>query len=143
LYLTSVMVAMAEKSKSPLPYWVPRRWVPSPAMPEIFKCQIAKKNQKSHFSQSNNNESDAVVWREHESRDENQVMEFPIKKRNNTELLNDKMVALYIVNGRIKNMVRVVNHWHWWLLIHRLSVIKMQQWETRGSLFIKMTLKGM
>jgi len=46
---------------------------------------------------------------------ENPVTTFPIKKRSNTDLFIDKMAALYIVDGRIKNehVVRVVNHWYW------------------------------
>jgi len=41
----------------------------------------------------------------------NPGMTFPMKKRINTELLVDRMAALSIVNGRIKNVARVVKHW--------------------------------
>jgi len=44
---------------------------------------------------------------------ENSVMIFPIKKRINTELFMDKMAALFMADGQIKDelIVRVVNHW--------------------------------
>jgi len=63
-------------------------------------------------SAATNSKSDAVVWREWVSRDANPVMPFPIEKRINTELYIDKMAALYIVDGQIKNVVRMVNQWY-------------------------------
>jgi len=48
------------------------------------------------------------------------VMTFPIKKRINTELFIDRMAALYVVDGRIKNVVRAVNHCYW--LIHKINI---------------------
>jgi len=53
--------------------------------------------------------SDATVWRMRVSEDANPVMTFPTKKKFNTELFIERMVALNKVNGRIKNVVRVVN----------------------------------
>jgi len=50
------------------------------------------------------------VWRERVSRDANPVMTFPIKKRINNELFIDRTAAIYNLNGRIKNVVREVNH---------------------------------
>jgi len=38
-----------------------------------------------------------------ESRDENLVMTFPVKKRINTELIIDKVATLFTLNGDRKN----------------------------------------
>jgi len=43
-----------------------------------------------------------------------------IKKRIDTELFIDRTAALYKVDGQIKHVVRVVNHWYW--LIHGLII---------------------
>jgi len=51
--------------------------------------------------------SDALVWKE---RDANSVMIFPIKKRINTELFNDRAPPLYKVDDWFKNKFTVVNH---------------------------------
>jgi len=42
-------------------------------------------------------DADAVVWGEHESRDENPVMSSPIKKGINTELFIETRAALYVL----------------------------------------------
>jgi len=51
------------------------------------------------------------------------VITLPIKKRIRTELFIDTTAALFIQNGRFKNMVRVVNHW-WLVMVDPLSEYK-------------------
>jgi len=47
-------------------------------------------------------------------------MTLPIKKSINTEVIIDRTAALYVVEGRLKNMERVVNQLYW--LIRGLSI---------------------
>jgi len=42
-------------------------------------------------------------------------MTLAINKRINIELSIVRTAALYIVNGRIKKMVSVVNNWYWFI----------------------------
>jgi len=43
----------------------------------------------------------------------------------------DKTAALYTVNGRIKSIMRLVNHWDW--LIHGLSIPNAQSTKRCGN----------
>jgi len=44
---------------------------------------------------------------------QNPVMTFPINKRINPELFMDGKAVIYMIYGRIKNMVTMFNHWYW------------------------------
>jgi len=72
-------------------------------------------------------------------------MTFPIKKRINTELFIDRTAALYIVNGRIRNIERVFKHWYWPRLIRRLSIpyAKDVGMRNQTAAFFGMTFMGM
>jgi len=92
--------------------------------------------------------ADIAVLRRHACKDENPVITFPIKKSLITELFIDRMEPPSIVNDRIKNRVRVVNHCYWLWLILRLSIpyvkgAKSFRNEKQAAVYFKMTLTGL
>jgi len=71
-----------------------------------------------------------------DERDANTVMTLPIDKRINNGLFIDRMAAIYIVDGQIKNVVRVVNDWCWLI---RKSIIWYARMINQEAACFKMT----